>query len=216
MMHVELLGNTDIEHLSVLWSEEFEGFQPLLQRYGDTAVAFRHIGLKLWKESRFELAAKAFTAALSLKPDNASLWGELAGAYNGLADAARAEMCISKSIELDDTRAQPWVTLADLMSRRDDLGGAAHAYGRALALDATFAPSHFGLGIVFFRQKKMQEATESLREAVRLNPTDALGFTCLGHISYAQADFPTSIASFQAAADLLLLDPDSEKRAFGP
>lgn len=211
MMHVELFGKNDIEHLSIRWSVELEGFQPLLHRYQDTAIAFRHIGLKLWKEGRFELAAKAFTAALSLKPENASLWSELAGAFNGLADAKRAENCISKSIELDDTRPQSWLTLADLLSRRDDLAGAAHAYSRAISLDPTSAPAHFGLGIVFFRQKKVHQAIESLRESVRLNPTDALGFTCLGHISYALADFATSIASFQAASNILPLDPDSQK-----
>lgn len=210
-MHVELFGKNDIEHLAIQWSEELEGFLPLLHRYQDTAIAFRHIGLKLWKEGRCQLAAKAFTAALSLKPESASLWGELAGAYNGLPDAERAEACIAKSIELDDTRLQPWLTFADLLSRRDDLSGAADAYSRAIALDPTSAAAHLGLGIIFFRQKEMQRAAETIYLSVWLDPANSLGFTCLGHIHYAQAEFAASAAAFLSASRLSPLGPDSEK-----
>lgn len=211
MRNVQLLARAEIDDLKRRWAGELPDFRNSLSRHPDEATAFRHAGLRLWADQKCQLAAHAFTAALSLKPLNASLWGELAGAYIGLPDLQLAEESIRQSLALDSTRSQPWLTLADLLGRRDDLTGAADAYGRAIAIDPNFAPSHFGLGITLFKLQDMGRAIDSFNACVRLNPGDALAFICLGNILYKQAEFGEATAAFQAAAALLPLDPDSRK-----
>lgn len=186
--------------------------QALLARYGRDAPALRHYGLLQWQAGRIAEAVEAFRAALTSAADDADLWRDLAGAYDGAGSPALAGLCVEGSIALKPDHARSWLMLAGLKSRTALHREAEHAFGRALQLDPALGEAHFGLGLLHFAERRLEAAVASLEAAVANGYANATGFAALGHVLYLSGSFTACAAAFAAAAGQAVLDAGSRRK----
>ncbi len=76
-----------------------------------------------------------YETALTLSPNNAILWNELAQLYGSdLGDMAAFEAVIEHSLAVDDEFEQTWMLIGDLRHSRGDYAGAIEAYQTSLTI----------------------------------------------------------------------------------
>ena len=184
----------------------------LLTRYRQDAPALRHYGLLQWQAGQMAEAVEAFRAALTSAADDADLWRDLAGAYDGAGRPELAVVCIEGSIALQPHHARSWLMLAGLRSRAALNREAERAYEHALQLDPALGEAHFGLGLLRFAERRLEEAAASLTAAVANGYATATGFAALGHVLYLSGSFSACAAAFEAAAGQAALDPSSRRK----
>ncbi len=183
-----------------------EDFETLFQRYGHPAPALRHYGLIQWRDLHLARAIEALRAALVLRPEDADLWRDLAGAYDRSGDAELAERCVRESLRLRSDDAQSWLLLANFESRDGRRNEAEAAFNHAIRRDPTLGDAHFGLGMLHFERRDMAAAAASLCLAIANGYANVLGFSTLGHLKYLAGDFAGSAAAFENAAHFGPLD----------
>ena len=171
-----LPGLDHVDHLIVSVRKASKDFETLLQRYGQPAPALRHYGLIQWRDQKLAPAIEAFRAALVLNAEDADLWRDLAGAYDGSGDAELAELCIRASLRYQPDNARSWLLLANLDSRAGRPDEAQSAFDHAIELDPTLGDAHFGLGLLHFAQMRLDAALASLSLAIANGYANALGF----------------------------------------
>jgi len=190
-------------------------FGRILAHHGHPAPALRRLGLVHWENGRFDTAARTFSAALSLTPEDPDLWRDLASVSSASDRDEQALAAIRTSLALDANRAASWQVLASIADRLDDAETAEEAYRRTVALDPAAAAAHLGLGLLLFRRKQYDEALAAVRASVALDPVNGLAHYALGHLSFIASDFAGCARAFDEAARLTLpLDPPTrQKRA---
>ena len=128
--------------------------------------------------------------ATSIDPGFALAWVELAYSYMLLAEITgrdeaeldrKAELAVSRALEIDDTLSESQTILARLLQRKRNLAGATEAIERALALNANYAEAHFVKANLLWESGHRSDALQSYEAAVRLDPwspvkNDALAF----------------------------------------
>ena len=190
-------------------------FARMVDRYGHAAPALRQLGHIHWGNGRFDTAAQAFSAALSLMPEDPNLWRDLASVHNASGHTQQALSAIQRSLGFYPGSSQSWLILAGLADQQGDSETAETGYRQAVALDPTAVSAHFGLGLLLFRQKRYEEALASVRTSVGLDGDNGTAHYALGHLSFIASDFASSAQAFDEAARLgVALDPQSrQKRA---
>jgi predicted TPR repeat methyltransferase len=190
-------------------------FGRMVDRFGHAAPALRQLGHIHWENERFDTAAQAFSAALSLMSEDPDLWRDLASVYDASGHALQALSAIQKSLEFNPDSSQSWLILAGVADREGDSETAEAAYRRVIALDATAAAAQFGLGLLLFRQKRYGEALASVRASVDLDRENGFAHYALGHLFFIAFDFANCVKAFNEATRLgVELDPPSrQKRA---
>jgi len=187
-------------------------FGRMVDRHGHPAPALRQLGLVHWENGRLDKAAQAFSAALSLMPDDAALWRDLAGVYTAMGQTDQVLAAIFRALELDPDNAQSWLILAGAADQQNNVNAAEAGYRRAIALHPT-AAAYFGLGLLLFRQKRYDSALAAMEASIRLEPANASAHYALGHLHFIAFEFAKCIASFDNAARLgLTLDQQSRQK----
>lgn len=209
----ELLGPREVEALRDRLRRHSPDFASIEPQYPDASHALRRYGLKAWESGRLGDAAEAFTAALSLLPDDAALWRDCAFVFQSLGRPGEALTCIRRAVDLQPGEAPSWLMLANLLNQQGLHREAETAFRAALLQDPALADAHLGLGLLLFERRDLEEAAQHLGTSVALVPTHGLAALCLGQVLYTLGDYPGSIASFTRAAGLIAL-PDLARRNF--
>jgi predicted TPR repeat methyltransferase len=188
-------------------------FARMIDRHGHAAPALRQLGHVHWGNGRFDTAAQAFSAALSLTPEDSDLWRDLASVHNASGHTQQALSAIQRSLGFYPGSPQSWLILAGLADQQGDIETAETGYRQAIALDPTGAAAHFGLGLLLFRQKRYEEALASVRTSVDLDGDNGTAHYALAHLSFIASDFASSAKAFDQATRLgVELDPQSRRK----
>ena len=84
--------------------------------------------------NRFTEADEAFAAAIKLKPEDAKLWTEWAGALHRAARYDEAAEKCRQAIRVSDTEGKTWMIWGACLEMKGDVQGAVEKYKRAAAL----------------------------------------------------------------------------------
>lgn len=215
MMNIQL---PDVSATMVLVADlqaSLPEFGLMIDHFGHAAPALRQLGLIQWEKGRFDVAAEAFAAALSLMPEDPDLWRDLASVYSALDHDEQALASVQMSLELDPKNAQSWQVLAGVADRLDEAETAEGAYRRTIALNPKAAAAHLGLGLLLFKRKSYEEALAAVQASVELDRINGLAHYALGHLFFIASDFANCARAFDEASRLTLpLDPPTrQKRA---
>jgi serine/threonine protein kinase/Flp pilus assembly protein TadD len=131
----------------------------------------------LWKlkPPRAPEAAGYFRAALALRPDNAAIYCNLAGALQLSPNAIdQAIAAYRRAVELRPDYVRALEPLGGLYGRKGAWAEAIAAYREGIRISPGRADPHNNLGVVLHRAGRRDEALVEMREAVRLAPNNAL------------------------------------------
>lgn len=194
------------------WSNEFPVFAALLERHGSPVPALRQWGAIWRKSGDMERAASAYRAALSLAPDEAWLWRDLAGVYQCTPRTDLAMLCVREALGIDAAHAATWMQYAVLAETMNSAGRAEEGFLRALALDPDLADARFGLGVLYMKAFRFEEAAANLKEVIARGGADEVVYISLGHALYMAAGFQESAEAFEKAAAYAPLRENSLSR----
>ncbi len=168
-------------------------------------------------EQRMPLLLKSrenYDKALTLSPNNAILWNELAilNAFE-MQDQIAFQEAISKSLELDPEFEQTWMTLGDVRANvQNDVPGAIEAYKKAIAITPKNCRVRHTLASLQIQESRWQPAVESLEPIFEYCPNASYLWDVyrLMAVSYFYQNQPEQ--ALQLANEALRLAPDEQKQ----
>jgi len=159
----------------------------------------------LWKmrPPRGPQAAGYFRAALALRPDNAGVYCNLAGALREPPeDLDQAIAAYRKAVELNRNYASAYFGLAEVYGRQGAWGEAVRACREAVRINPDSYQSHHNLGVALYMNGSVDEAIAEYREAVRLKPDDPQVRANLAVALMANGLLDEAITEFRRAISL--------------
>ncbi len=118
-----------------------------------------------------EQSRQAYEIALTLSPNNPTLWNELAQLYAiDLGDQEMFETTIAHSLMIDDAFEQTWMLLGDLRSTQGDIPGAIDAYQRSLEIQENCTVRRV-VGTLLAQEARWEDASAVLEDAIEACPT---------------------------------------------
>lgn len=154
-----------------------------------------------------------YEKALTLSPNNAVLWNELAILYAfDLQNEVAFQETISHSLELDPEFEQTWMTLGDVrLNKLNEKEGAIDAYKEALALSPKNCAVRYNLGTLLVQESQWTDTVEVLEPTQEY--CDGTNRTWdmyrLLAISYYYQDKPQE--ALQMASQALQLAPEEQR-----
>ncbi len=117
------------------------------------------------REELLELSRENYEKALTLSPNNAVLWNELAILYAfDFQNREQFQETISHSLDLDPEFEQTWMTLGDVWQNvQQDQAGAIDAYQEALALSPKNCAVRYNLGNLLIQESEWTQAIDTLK-----------------------------------------------------
>jgi tetratricopeptide (TPR) repeat protein len=153
-----------------------------------------------------ELAAKAFTKALSVDAASGPALNNLAITYftSGLAD--QAIVLQQKAAQAQPNTAAIKYNLGLILLEQNDYAEAIRAFKEASRIDPGWALPYLQLSSVYLQLGDYAEAERSARTATHLDPAQQSAHLCLAIASYYRDKDHQALASIENA---LAIDPDS-------
>lgn len=140
--------------------------------------------VELQSSGNYQEAITTYLAAISLNPNDASLYYNLGTAYQASSDFNSAQVQYQKAIDLDKTNqnylnalklikielANPLIQSAISKQTANDLMGAIADYNKALDLVSDDAQTYFNLATAYQADKQNDKAIQSYLKAIQLDP----------------------------------------------
>lgn len=95
-------------------------------------------------------------------------------------DAAGAEACFRKAIDVEPDFAEAYANLGLLLERRHDKEGAENCYRRSLQLNPAYPETYLNLGALLAGDKRFDKAEAAYRQAIALGPASPAAWSNLG------------------------------------
>lgn len=170
-----------------------------------------NIANRLKEAGQFNAAIEHYNKALSLSPDNAEIYKQLAEtqAANGQLEVA-VESCL-QALKIRPDFATAYLTLGNIQHRQNQLEAATEAYTQALQIQPNFAEARANLGSVLYKLGRLPEATRHYYKAVEINPNLASVYLMLGNVLLQQDEGQAALDSYQKA---LSLEPNNARIHF--
>ena len=168
--------------------------------------------VELQNSGNFQEAITTYLAAISISPNNPSLYYNLGTAYQASGDLTNAQLQYKKAIELDKSNqsyvsalslvqealAEPLIKSAITKQSASDISGAISDYSKALDYTPLDPQTHFNLATAYQADKQNDLAIMSYLKALEL---DSLGqadaFFFLGTLYEENKNNKTAIENYQ-------------------
>ncbi|MBF0308460.1 MAG: tetratricopeptide repeat protein [Magnetococcales bacterium] len=123
-----------------------------------------------------EAATGLYLKLLSVEPDHAGAWANLAAVLLVKRREQEAIACCRKALAVNDKHAEAWNNLGILLGRRQRHEESVQAYEKCLASDPRHYLAWTNLGLGRVRLGEVERAVQAFEQALRLRPdhTEAL------------------------------------------
>ncbi len=158
-------------------------------------------GIEAYRQGAYTAAAKAFEAAIPLRPDEPTPYRYLADLYWRQGQHAQAEAAVRQL-----SKAMPDAYFLDRQGSGYEsselLGLAQLLYREAARLDPSFPSARFNLGRMHLEQGDTAQGIEEVQAAIRLHPELAEAHETLGLAYIEQSQWQAAIRHLVRALDL--------------
>ena len=135
-------------------------------------INYNEIGIKAFKEKRYEDAAQAFNDAIEQNPNDPVGYVNFGNLLATLNDVERAERFFQKAIAVDEKAATAYYGLANLYYNEERFIEAAKLYQKSVDHGIEGADAFFMLAKSFEREDNTKLALPYMQRAVELAPED--------------------------------------------
>jgi len=166
-----------------------------------TFSAHVQAGIEAYRQADYAAAARAFEAAIPLRPDEPTPYRYLADLYWRQGRHTQAEAAVHQL-----AKAMPDAYFLDRQGSGYEaselLGLAQLLYREAARLDPSFPNARFNLGRTYLEQGKTAQGIEELQATIRLHPEFAEAHETLGLAYLEQSQWEAAIRHLVRALDL--------------
>ncbi len=142
--------------------------------------------IELQNSSNYQEAITTYLAAISINPNDPSLFYNLGTAYQASSDLNNAQLNYKKALEMDKNNAvyqnslklikaelaNPLIQSAVTKQGTNDLVGAIGDYNKALELIPDDAQTYFNLGTAYQANNQTEQAIQAYSKAAQLSPKE--------------------------------------------
>lgn len=155
------------------------------EKHEISANHYLSLGNNYSQQHKVELAIYAYQQAISLEPDDAAIYVQLATYFQQQGNFLEAIANYRQAIAIN-SQQPAWVyyTLGNLLNKADKLAEAEIAYNRAIAIyPQQPAWLYYSLGYLLQRQNKLELAIAAYQKSITIDPQQpAWVYRCLGKI----------------------------------
>jgi tetratricopeptide (TPR) repeat protein len=138
---------------------------------------------------RFAEAARFYTAAVALRPENPGAHINLGVALDRLGDLDGAIRSHREAVRLSPSYTYAYNNLGSALRRNGDLEGAIQAYREGVRLRPGVVVTHLGLASALEASGALDEATAEFQETIRRAPDHFQGYAGLGQVHLRRLQF---------------------------
>jgi tetratricopeptide (TPR) repeat protein len=174
----------------------------------DFPEALSFAGFILQQRGHGAGALRFYERALSLRPEDATIWFNRGMIFYGASKLEEARESFARACALRPDAAAYHCNHGAALYELGRLSEAAEIYRRALALDPRLPQTALNLGNALMRLGRYREARAAYLRAVALRPGYALAFCGLGIVAKELGRFDEAMRAFDKALEL---EPNSEE-----
>jgi lipoprotein NlpI len=119
---------------------------------------------------KLDEAISAYTKALSIKPDFADGYYNMANAFQSQGKLDEAIEAYTKALSIKPDYAEAYSNLAVIFKDQDRLDEAIEAFNKAIYIKPDYAEAFYNMGLALKYQGKLEEAIEACNKALSIKP----------------------------------------------
>jgi tetratricopeptide (TPR) repeat protein len=167
--------------------------------------ANHELGMVLHFVQKDAEAARIYTAALALRPDNPGVFVNRSLVLKNLGELEASIGDLRRAIAVAPRYAAAYINLGHVLLDQKKPDEAIAEFRKAIELGARKPGAHIGLGNALWHKGQADEAIAEYRKAIELDPKFARAHTNLGVVLSHQGKLDEAIACYRKAIDL---DPE--------
>jgi Flp pilus assembly protein TadD len=133
---------------------------------------YNEVGVTLFRQGNYAVAADSFQAALALQPEDAALMYDVGQCYDRLGDASRAEQFYNKCLQRDAHHTACRTALSRLMAGQGRTDEAVKMVEDWMAREPKLAAAYAADGWLWHHEGNLPRAQSRLQQALVLDPHD--------------------------------------------
>ena len=182
-----------------------EQSQILTEQYPNAFIVWNILGASTAQKGMLDEAIEAYKKSISLKPDFADPYYNMANALKDQGKLNEAITVYTKALSLKPNNFKAYSNIGLVLQNQGKLDEAIVAYNKSISLNPGYAEAYSNLGITFQCQGKLDEAVEAYKKSISLKPDYAETYNNLGAALHDQRKLDEAIKIYNKA---LLLKPD--------
>ena len=182
-----------------------EKSQILTEQYPNAFIVWNILGASTAQKGMLDEAIEAYKKSISLKPDFADPYYNMANALKDQGKLNEAITVYTKALSLKPNNFKAYSNIGLVLQNQGKLDEAIVAYNKSISLNPGYAEAYSNLGITFQCQGKLDEAVEAYKKSISLKPDYAETYNNLGAALHDQRKLDEAIKIYNKA---LLLKPD--------
>lgn len=190
------------------WVDPVVFWQDCVRKSPAKARPHNNLGLALRDRGNMNEAARHFSTALSLDPDNVQVHNNIGVLYANRGNLERACYHFKEAIRIDPNHAEGYNNLGKALADQGNVDSAVANLKHALRIDPWLANAHDNLGKLYGGKGNLKKSEYHFRQVIRCDPRNATGHYHLGLVLARQGNVDEALRHFEAA---LLIDPAHEK-----
>jgi tetratricopeptide (TPR) repeat protein len=162
----------------------------------DSAAVLLAAGLLQEQRGWYEEAARDFSRAVELEPNNGEAWNRLAATYTSTNRLDEAIAIYEKAVQAQPNYYAPYIDFGLFYYYRGSFKEAEQLFRRVIAIAPGLAKGHMCLGLALKGLGRLEEAERSLLASLRLQETPQV-LTDLGALYYQEERFSEAATYFR-------------------
>jgi tetratricopeptide (TPR) repeat protein len=162
----------------------------------DSAAVLLAAGLLQEQRGWYEEAARDFSRAVELEPNNGEAWNRLAAAYTSTNRLDEAIAIYEKAVQAQPGYYAPYIDFGLFYFYRGSFKEAEQLFRRVITIAPGLAKGHMCLGVALKGEGRFEEAEQSLLASLRLQQTHEV-LSNLGALYYQEERFGEAVTYFR-------------------
>ena len=154
--------------------------QDITYQYPEIIDVWNILGASAAQIGRLDKSIEAYMMAISLKPDYAEAYYNMASALKNQGKLEQAIEACNKAILIKPDYAEAYNTMGNALNDQGKLDKSVEVYNKAVAIKPDYAEAYSNLGTALQEQGELDKAIEAYNKAILLKPDYAEAHQNLG------------------------------------
>ena len=203
-------SNNQLQSIVNLYAQgQFQGAldkgSQLLDKFPYSFNLYNIIGATNKGLGKLDEAIKAYTKAISIKPDFADAYYNLGNALRDQGKLKKALEAYRKTISVKPTYFKAYGNIGFIFKDQGKLHEAIEAYTKALSINPDYAEAYNNMGLAFIEQGELKKAVEAYSKAISIKPNYTEAYNNMGNALRDQGELKKAVEAYTKA---LSINPD--------